>query len=411
MKNIVLKTTTLSILASSVLLASGWRIPEQSSQSIATSGAYVSSSKGATTSYYNPANMSFNDDKIEAEVDFGYIHLDSIRYTDNRSPVFNGNSKEEDFFIPTMFITSKAYDNFRFGFSLTTPGGLSKQWDDPYEKAYAQEFTLKIVELNPSVSYLVNSNLSVGGGLRVIYSEGIVKSDATTIYNMTGSGGPVVRDMTGETIEYGYNLALAYKPTKLDSMAITYRSNIDLKEDGNAKLYVSGTKVYDGGVDVTVPLPAVLTLSYAHTFNKTTLELTYDKTYWSKYKALDFNYDSSIPVILQSAFDDPKSRNWSDTNAYRIGISHKYNEQLTLMAGFAIDNTPAPEQNVGFELPDSDAKLYSIGADYKLDDKRSIGFGYLLDIKEDRTIKNTDIDGTFTNSKAHLFSFAYRVSF
>lgn len=400
MKNIVLKTTALTVLSSTILLASAWRIPEQSAQSLALSGAYIASSYSASSSYYNPANMSFNDNKRELEIDFGYIHLDSINYKDNRVSTYNGNSKKEDFFVPTIFLSSCDHDGVRYGFSITTPGGLSKQWDEPYQKLYAQEFTLKIIEFNPVVSYKINPKFSIGGGLRAIYSEGIVKSD-----------GQITRNMKGDTIEYGYNLALAYKPTSIDNLSVTYRSNIDLKEEGNAKLYVSGTKVYDGGTSVTVPLPAVLALSYAHTFNKTTVEFTYDKTYWSTYKALNFEYSSNIPAILYPYFDAPKNRNWEDTNAYRIGITHQYSEKLTLMVGFGIDKTPAPQENISFELPDSDAKLYSFGADYKLDDKRTIGFGYLLDVKEDRTVQNDTINGTFTNAKAHLLSFAYKMSF
>ncbi|NQY19884.1 MAG: outer membrane protein transport protein [Campylobacteraceae bacterium] len=410
MKNILLKTSLLSICASSVLLASGWRIPEQNSSSIALSGAFISNSYNASSSYYNPANMSFSKSENSVEFALTYINLSKIKYKDADSSK-NGESLSEEFIIPSIFYSSKDYSGFRYGASFTAPGGLSKRWNTPYAKKYAEEFTLKILEFNPVVSYLLNPQLAIAGGIRFIYSEGIVKSDGSEVAS------PAKREMEGDTFEYGYNLALAYKPTAYSNISLTYRSNIDIKEEGNAKLYLSGTKVYDGGSSVEIPLPAVLTLASSYTYKYTTIELVYDRTYWSVYKELDFEYKSSIPAVLKPAFDNPGVKEWKDTNAYRIGLTYKYSSDLDLMFGFAIDENPVPSEYLGFELPDSDAKLYSFGFNYKKDKNSTIGFGYLYDQKEKRTVSNKDeagntyINGTFTDASAHLVSVSYILSF
>ena len=399
MRGLLFKTAGLTLLSSSVIFASGWRIPEQSSNSVALSGAYVANSNGADAAYYNPANMSFNKNELLTNFSLMYIGLTEIDYQHASNSALNGDSKKENFLIPTMFVSSEDKEGVRYGLSITAPGGLSKRWDEATQKGSAEEFTLKIVEFNPVVSYLVNPNFSIAAGLRALYSEGVVKSTAA-----------VSRDMEGDSIDYGYNLALSYKPSEISNASITYRSNVDLTVEGNAKLYSGAVKAYDGDVSVTVPLPAVLTLAYAHKFDKTTVEFEYDKTYWSKYKSLDFEYPTSIGA-LAPFFDDPKTKNWKNTDAYRIGVTHEYSDKLTLMAGFAIDDNPAPEENIGYELPDSDAKLYSVGCDYKIDDKSNFGFGYLLDVKESRTVNNSSINGEFSNAKAHLLSFSYRTAF
>jgi len=340
----------LSAIMVSTLIASGWRIPEQSVNSMALSGAYVAAARGADASYFNPANMSFNDkEKRSMELDLNYIGLSKIKYKDNTTSIKDGNSKKESFYIPTFFASScERVKGFRFGFSLTTPGGLSKRWEDPYQKLFAKEFTLKIIEFNPVVSYLINQNFSIGGGLRAIYSEGVVKSDGGDFATISGASTNIKRELEGNTLTYGYNLAATYKLNNSATFGITYRSNVDLKEDGNAKLYVSNTKVYDGGASVTVPLPAVLSVAYAQDINKMTVEFVYEKTFWSKYKDLDFEYDSPIPVILKSSFDDPQDRDWSDTNTYRLGLTYK-NNNYDFMCAVARDESPAPEKNVGFE--------------------------------------------------------------
>jgi len=173
MKKIIL----ISTIASSLVLASGYRLPESSMKSTALSAAYVANANGADSSYYNPANMVFNEDANLIEGALTYINLAKIKYTDNRSAGLNSESKEEDLLAPSVFYTSKDRNGFRYGISMTVPGGLSKRWNSPFAKTFAEEFTLKIIEVNPVIAYKINDQFAVGGGLRLVYSEGIVKSD------------------------------------------------------------------------------------------------------------------------------------------------------------------------------------------------------------------------------------------
>jgi long-chain fatty acid transport protein len=259
------------------------------------------------------------------------------------------------------------------GVSLTVPGGLTKRWEDQPQKSFAEEFTLKVIELNPSLSYRVADNFSIGGGLRVIYSEGVVKSS-----------GEASRDMEGDTVEFGYNLAMSYKPTSDVTLAVTYRSNIDLEEEGSAKIYAGDTLAYDGPASVMVPLPAALNLAISKTWEERfTLEFNYERTFWSAYENLDFNYATPLPSDeLTYFFDDPKAKNWKDTDTFRLGATVKMDNKITAMFGFAIDETPAPLETLGFELPDSDAKIFSMGFRYQQSEQLSWGASFLYDSKE-----------------------------
>jgi long-chain fatty acid transport protein len=75
------------------------------------------------------------------------------------------------------------------------------------------------------------------------------------------------------------------------------------------------------------------------------------------------------------------------------------------MGGFAYDENPAPEENIGFELPDSDAWIYSLGAQYKVSEKMDVGIAALYDYKESREVEVSPTDaiyGKFTNASALL---------
>jgi long-chain fatty acid transport protein len=313
----------------------------------------------------------------------------------------NGNSEVENIILPYFHYISNPNGKFRWGASLTVPGGLTKRWKSDYQKLFAQEFTLKILEFNPVLSYRVNDNFSIGGGLRAIYSEGKVYSDGNSVDK------PIKREMEGNTLEYGYNLATTYRPTKDISLAVTYRSNVDLKEDGDANLYIGGVgKQYSA--DVTVPLPASLDFAISKTWlDKFTLEFNYERTYWSKYKSLDFNYGSTIQAPLIEPFDNPKAKNWKDTDTFRVGATIELGD-ITYMVAYAKDESPIPKKYINYELPDSDGDIFSLGAKVKVNDKLSWGIAYLHDEKEDITLKagenKNGIIGKFSGGGADLLT-------
>ncbi len=373
----MLKGLALSIAVSSVVMAGGYKIPEQSLNSMAHSAAYVAHTSGADTNYFNPANMAFMDaDRSYVEGGLTLAHLPSNIYS--LGPA-SGESEVEDHLIPFFHYVAPAIGDFRWGVSMVAPGGLTKRWETPYQKATAEEFSLTIVELNPSMSYKIADNLSIGGGLRLIYSEGKVKSDATDAFGLYAP----VRDMEGDTIEFGYNLALAYKPTSNINLALTYRSEIDLDEEGTADLSGFGEPPYSGDASVSIPLPAALNLAISKTWNnKFTLEFNYERTFWSAYETLDFSYDGALGGSLGEKFDDPIAKNWKDTNTFRIGATIEMDNKIIAMMGFAIDETPAPVETLGFELPDSDAKIFSMGFRYQQTDNLSWGAAFLYDSKE-----------------------------
>jgi long-chain fatty acid transport protein len=371
------KILLLSTLTGGMLFAGAYKLPEQSLNSMALGAAYVAHTTQADAAYFNPANMAFMGERQYVDGALTLIHLPSNTYT--LIAPYSGESEVENIVAPTMHYVSAPIGNIRWGVSVTVPGGLTKRWDTPYQKLYAEEFTLKNVEINPVFSYKINEQFAVGGGVRMVYSEGVVKSDGENI-------APLKRHMEGDTIEFGYNLAITYRPTEDINVAVTYRSNIDLEEEGKANIWFGGVgKQYDASV--TVPLPAALNIAISKTWNDTfTLEFDYERTYWSTYKNLDFNYNKALGNdILTAKFDDPIAKNWKDTNTFRIGATIVMNK-ISYMLGFAIDETPVPDKTIGFELPDSDAKIFSMGFRYQQTEQLSWGAAFLYDSKDSRSL-------------------------
>ncbi len=412
---------------------SGYRIPEQSVNSTALSGAYVANASSGDASYFNPANMGWLDqDRWSADLSLTYINLASIDYSDSRTDAYNGGSRSENFIAPQFHLVSPDFNHFRLGLSLVEPAGLAKRWEQPYPRTFAEDFTLKVVELNPVLSYTMADKYGVAVGIRLLRGEGKVVSRGTVpvmeLYGETLSSS-ISRSMEGDTLDYGYNLAITAKASDKLTFAVTYRSNVNLGLESNAATLTNSdvdfpgpflsnivpAATWTGRADVTVPVPAVLTAGASYTFGQTTVELVWDRTFWSEYDNLDFDYPTSLPnPVLIGAFDAPKDKGWANTDAFRIGITHRLHNDVTLMAGCGFDENPVPEHNLNFELPDSNALLFSLGARFRINERLELGVAYLYDHKDARTVtlnQAAGIDGTFDNAAAQLLSLGAAITF
>jgi len=391
----------------SSLFAGGYKIPETSLNSVALSAANVAHVSSADAAYYNPANMVFMKNEAVMEANLMYIGLSEIDY---KAAGIDIESKKEDFLVPSIHFVSEAVNGARYGLSIVSPAGLSKRWQSAPAIYTAEEFTLRTVEINPSVALPIGDKAAIALGIRAIYSEGVVKSTSPM----------ASRDMKGDSIDLGYNIALAYRPTSELEMAVAYRSNVDLSVEGDADLSYTGTLggsvplatyTSSSSASVTVPVPALLSVAVAYTLpSETTLELVYERNFWSEYKELDFDYGESVNAVTNIVFGTPVAKKWRDTDVFRLGITQKL-DKLTLMGGLLIDESPVPNETLGFELPDSDSFSVSLGARYQMSEKINIGFGALYSIREDKKVSNASLDGEFSNSNVLMVSSALEYRF
>lgn len=372
----------LSFLTST-LFAAGYQIPSNSINSYALATAYVANANGADSAYFNPANMVYNKDINEIEASLSYISLPSMKYSPTGG---NGSikTKDHDTVIPSLhYVSPRLTDNgLRLGFSISVPYGLTREWSDQPAKATAKKFSLKTIEFNPSIALPITKDLSIAFGIRYMKGEGEVELDALPTYSV---------NMSGDDDAFAYNIALSYKATDKLQLALTYRSAITLSTKGNAVVaspWFTGTI----GAALDVEIPDNLIIGAAYDFSKqTTVEVNYDKTFWSKVTQTDFNYANAILEASPLGTSSPKL--WDDTVAYRIGITHKLDNLLTLMGGIAYSTNAASEAYVSYSSPEADSMTYSFGGRYSLNNNLDIGLSFLYADYKDRTSAQTPTTG------------------
>ena len=215
--------------------------------------------------------------------------------------------------------------------------------------------------------------------------------------------------------------SLSVRPVKQWSLAATYRSEVNLDLSGNSELQALAGALpiasSFGNSSVGITLPAVLSLATSYTFDQLTVEMGWDRTFWSSFKELDFNYDHDVQTSLFAVFDNSIRKSWDDTDAYRIGLTYDWDERWTTTLGFAYDRTPVPADTLGFELPDADAMVYCTGVRYRYSAATELGVSYMYHRTRARSISaesdaNTSgIDGRFTEGGAYAVTLGVITTF
>jgi long-chain fatty acid transport protein len=251
----------------------------------------------------------------------------------------------------------------------------------------------------------VNSKLSIGGGVNIVYGD-IVFSNAVD-FGIICAGlapgascaAPQSSDgfaaLTGDNVSdpgLGFNFGLQYELNDDTTFGVAYRSEVDLDFKGNADFTVPANAAFitggggftDTAIKAGVTLPASLALSVAHGVGKVTYLADVTWTGWSSFDELRIDYDNAVQP------DSVTTENWEDTLRYSIGMDYQYSDLMVLRTGLALDETPIPSaERRTARVPGNDRTWLSFGLTYIMDDDLTIDVGYSHLFVDDSRINNT----------------------
>ena len=318
----------------------------------------------------------------------------SLTLTETEYTGLGGTEKTDNPARPPFYFYGaiKVNDNLAFGLGAYTPFGNKVKWGDKWSGRYLiQDLSLKAIFIQPTVSYKINDWLNIGAGMMIVKGD----VELNRAINATPLIGSAVPDgsvsISGDKIEYAYNLGIFLQPNDKLNIGISYRSKVDVElgySDATADFTqpdVLPAQIQalfpDGGVAVSLPLPSSLNLGLAYQINDKWL-LSADVNFigWSEYESLDFDFekntsvphpvipDATIPVVA----DSKSARNWDNTTTWRFGARYTTNEKLDLYAGLYFDETPTNKMYYSPETPGANKVGVSAGFSYKLTSKLSL---------------------------------------
>jgi len=366
----------IAIFTSGESFAAGFAANSESASGLANS--YAGRASGAhdiSDSYINPAVLS--DIKSKQFLISGTF----IRFTvddDNGSGKFYNNnqvssSRSEsvnEAIIPALYFATPINDKLTTGISVTSPFGLSTQYDQNWVGRYwAVDSSMSTININPMASYKVNEQLSIGGGLEAQYIKTRLTNmvDVGTALSQPAGSADGIGKAKGDDWGYGFNLGLKYKFNDKFQAGIGYRSKIEHKISGDISVDALNSR---SSFDASLTTPEILSAGISYNLtNKAQLVYDTSWTRWSRVKSLKINAQNSN---LNSTTDF----DWQDTFRYSLGFNYKTSDKFQIRTGAAFEQGASGAKR-NPRIPDSDKTLVSVGLSYKFTDNLIWDIAYM----------------------------------
>jgi long-chain fatty acid transport protein len=398
--------------------ASGFALVEQSVKQVgsAISGG-AASAEDASTVFFNPAGMTRL--KGTQVVAGGHLISPSSKFSGSASiagllPISgtNGGDAGSAALVPSLYVSHELNERLRLGLGIGAPFGLSTEYDNDWVGRYhAIKSEVSTFNINPSVAYKVNDQLSLGAGISVMRASAelsnAVDYSALCLNNLPAatcgvlgltSMGDTATDglvsIEGDDWGYGFNLGLLYELTEQTRIGASYRSKVKQELEGTVDFSSPGgittfdAVLADGDASAAVDLPASLSLSVV-TRVAPKLEMMADVT-WTQWSS----FDELRIVLAQSPYESVQPENWDDTYKVSLGFNYLYNNQWTWRGGIAYDQTPIPSSEYRTpRIPGNDRKWLAGGFTYTASPAMSVDFALAHLFVSDTSINLTNDNG------------------
>ncbi len=412
----------VAVAASEASLAGGFALIEHGASGLGNSYAGAAAvSDDASTIWFNPAGMS--ELKQPQLLVAGHVIGVSSDFTDRGTTLnnsFGGGFVNPDFatastvdasgtsVIPNLYYVHPLKNGVTLGVGFGVPFGNSSDYDPAWVGRYqAIESAVAALDINPSISYLVNENLSIGGGISIqnlsatlgsaydssgtcfgLVTQGALPVDTCIQLGLENSGVQALdglAEVEGDSTALSFNLGLLYKPRVGTKLGIAYRHGIEHELDGTGEFTNNPAfqAIIDGGLPLFVDspatadasLPPTLMFAGAHEVNDQ-VELLAAATWtgWSSFDELRIEFEGLQPDTFNTLeFED----------VWRVsgGINYKFSDQLTFRGGVAFDQDPVPSPQLRTpRIPTSDRTWLSFGVGYQHNQKVGfdVGFAHLM---------------------------------
>lgn len=351
-------------LASSQGFAAGYQLNEYSMTGLgrAFAGAGVVGDDFSALAY-NPAGMVLNKTSgVQGGLSVAHLNA-KVRGEQNGE--YAKTKMNIGVALPHAFGQYKVNDRLTAGFGVYAPFGLRTRYSKQSFVADAGvRSELEVIDLAPAVAYRVTDKLSLGASVIARYIHGRMSNNQTVAGAPAYGTGYSDFDLDGWTA--AWSIGAMYEFTPNTRLGVSFKGKSMQTVKGKHELSgfnVLPTPYPNANARVTngeaaPDLPASLLVSGYHKLNeKWGLAASVRYTDWK---------DSFQEFTLKSSLGGKTvDEKWRETWTISFGADYYLNENWTLRAGVAYDQSPVRNKyHRTIRIPDSNRTWVSLGASY-----------------------------------------------
>lgn len=377
---------TAAALSAQTASAAGFQLTEQSS--LGAGRAYAGAGivgDDLSAVHYNPAGMTLLPG---TQMQAGSVWIEvNAEYDGDHGASENGRYKGQA--IPAGYITHQLTDDVWLGLGLTVPFGMGTDYDKEWEGAErGYTSTILTFDINPNVAWKVNDFLSVGGGISLQYAKAKLGARLKGYHRLVGEYDAGNGKINADSWDWGWNFGIMVSPTERLRLGLSYRSSITHDAEGDFDYQPSNRAIdlasmagqrltaatFDSKATVKTPDTIMFTTTWEATDNlRLSTLIRWAK--WSNFKSLTIKNDG----FASATYDN----DWEDTWLFSVGADYKLNDAWTVRGGVAYEKDPVGDNSKRMAvIPDTDRLWLSLGATWNASKNIQIdgGFSYLKGI-------------------------------
>jgi len=407
MKRLVLLVMLGVVSASQVFGVGSGGFTDQivGSKALGMGNAFVATADDPSAVFFNPAGLT---QQKSPAISLGFApHIFSSEYKQDNGAI--SNMEKHIPIVPNFYGTFPLREGkWAFAVGVNFPFGLKTQWPDTGPLRYvATESFLQVMQINPTIAYRVNDQLSIGmGAVHARVSANLKARMNLSALNTQLSGGvPTLspdgnKELDGSSSGWGYNVGLLYQPFAKHSLGASYRSQIQNRIKGKTHLSnlsgvaasapVFGGDKYSVDTETDLNLPQSLILGYAFKHGNWTMETDAE---WVDYSSIqqnkfDFKGEDNATRLAVLNSGNPVPRQWHSSWNFGAGANYKFNDTWQARGGYFYFSESVPEKTWDPSIPESPRSGFSFGGGWTFSSV-TLDLTYLFLPFQKRTIHNT----------------------
>jgi long-chain fatty acid transport protein len=372
----VTSAVLLSTLVAAPLFAAGFDLPTQSAKALAMGGAFVAQANDPTAIYYNPGGLGLLKKKKSASLGATFGQFNESLYQGLTPGIGTGTTGEQETeltTVPHVFGTIPFGAHIVTGVGVYSPFGMKTEWADPATypgRRIAYRSELSSLDIATSAGIALGQSFGIGGSFifrtsdygasrrLTILDEGVVRDIATlemktdTERSYTWSAGVLHR--IGQSFSWGASYRAGHETEYNGVGTLTQIATDDPQLDELVRTQLPFD--VDLALGSTLMLPAQATVGIAiGSGERFMLEVDATQTDWKDVQEIAFVFPAN--GNLNTAYP----LQFEDAMTYRAGLSYRFPTGPELRFGYAMEESPQPDQTVGAFLPDAGRSTISAG--------------------------------------------------